>query len=227
MTSASPGCARAPAEPPCGDYVVMRVAAAALAWPDITMATGEYPVPVAMPYVRAGSGGRGRARRRPALDRQRVAGFTPQPFGSFAEARRDRADDLEAPPGMSDDEAAAFLIAAHRLSGGARRGGMRRARPCSCSAPRAACPRPRSSSVWRRAAGGGRGRRGEGGVLPPLGAHLVIDHQAEDFVAAVEREVGAGTSTRSSTSCRASRAGARGLCSRSRVATSWRVTPEG
>jgi NADPH:quinone reductase-like Zn-dependent oxidoreductase len=42
---------RAPGEAPCRDFVVLRVAAAALAWPDVTMATGEYPLPIARPYV--------------------------------------------------------------------------------------------------------------------------------------------------------------------------------
>src|SRR6202008_2973163 len=38
-------------EPPCANYVFVRVTAAALATPDVTMATGEYPVPIERPYV--------------------------------------------------------------------------------------------------------------------------------------------------------------------------------
>ena len=38
-------------DPPCSAYVFVRVLAAALATPDVTMATGEYPVPIERPYV--------------------------------------------------------------------------------------------------------------------------------------------------------------------------------
>ena len=42
---------RAEGEPPIGEYVIIRPSVATLAWPDVTMATGAYPVEVAMPYV--------------------------------------------------------------------------------------------------------------------------------------------------------------------------------
>ena len=57
----------------CRDFVVMRVAAAALAWPDVTMATGEYPVPIARPYVlgqEAVGVGRGRVAVAAGVDRE-------------------------------------------------------------------------------------------------------------------------------------------------------------
>jgi len=38
-------------EPPADDYVIIRVLAAGLATPDVTMATGAYPVPILRPYI--------------------------------------------------------------------------------------------------------------------------------------------------------------------------------
>ncbi len=40
------------AEQPIADYAFMRVTRAALAWPDVTMCTGAYPVPILRPYHR-------------------------------------------------------------------------------------------------------------------------------------------------------------------------------
>src|SRR3978361_1849507 len=40
-----------PGIPPFDDWVIMEMSVAALALPDVTMARGSYPVPVAMPYV--------------------------------------------------------------------------------------------------------------------------------------------------------------------------------
>jgi len=44
-------CPPAPGTEPFTDFVIMRMAAAALSLPDVTMARGTYPVPVARPYT--------------------------------------------------------------------------------------------------------------------------------------------------------------------------------
>src|ERR1700737_4496901 len=81
-------CPPAPGTEPFTDFVIMRMAAAALSLPDVTMARGTYPVPVAPPLpVRAGRCRHGH--RRPAERRhlvgRRVAAVCIQPFGSLAD----------------------------------------------------------------------------------------------------------------------------------------------
>jgi NADPH2:quinone reductase len=101
---------------PFTDWVVMRTTAAALALPDVTMCRGTYPVPVARPYV-SGQEGVGvvvdAAPGRRHLVGRRVAAVTIQPFGSLAPACVGISTIFEIPDGMTDAEAAGFLIPAH------------------------------------------------------------------------------------------------------------------
>ena len=76
-----------PGVEPFTDWVILRMTVAALALPDVTMARGSYPVPVAMPYV-SGQEGVGvvtdAAPARRDLLGKRVAAVCIQPFGSLA-----------------------------------------------------------------------------------------------------------------------------------------------
>ena len=99
-------------EPPASSYVFVRVTSAALATPDITMATGEYPVPIERPYVSGQEAAGVVEDTSPDLEAwrgKRVMGFTPQPFGGFAERAVMFPPVLyEIPPQLSDDDAAGF-----------------------------------------------------------------------------------------------------------------------
>ena len=189
---------RAPAEAPCRDFVVMRVAAAALAWPDVTMATGEYPVPIARPYV-SGQEAVGvveaASPSQQAWIGKRVVAFTPQPFGSLAEACVAIAPTIfEAPLGMSDADAAAFLIASHTAYQAVhRRGRVAAGETVLVLGAAGGVP---SAALQLCVAAGARVIAVAGGeqkvaFCRALGAHVAIDHRAEDFALAVQREVGA------------------------------------
>ena len=108
---------RGEGDPPCSSYIFVRVLAAALATPDVTMATGEYPVPIERPYV-SGQEAVGIVEDTSpdlrALLGKRVMGFTSQPFGSFAPlAVMFPPTIYEVPESLSDEEAAAFVIPSH------------------------------------------------------------------------------------------------------------------
>jgi NADPH2:quinone reductase len=94
----------------------MEMSVAALALPDVTMARGSYPVPVAMPYV-SGQEGVGvvtaAAPKRQDLLGKRVAAVCIQPFGSLAPVSVGISTMFEVPDSMSDEDAAAFMIPAH------------------------------------------------------------------------------------------------------------------
>jgi NADPH2:quinone reductase len=98
------------------DWVIMEVSFAALALPDVTMARGSYPVPVAMPYV-SGQEGVGvvtaASPKRQDLIDKRVAAVCIQPFGSLAPVSVGISTMFEVPDSMSDEDAAAFMIPAH------------------------------------------------------------------------------------------------------------------
>jgi NADPH:quinone reductase len=98
------------------DWVIMDMSVAALALPDVTMARGSYPVPVAMPYV-SGQEGVGvvtaASPKRAELVGRRVAAVCIQPFGSLAPVSVGISTMFEVPDSMSDDDAAAFMIPAH------------------------------------------------------------------------------------------------------------------
>ncbi|HXY93833.1 MAG TPA: zinc-binding dehydrogenase [Acidimicrobiia bacterium] len=105
-----------PDSEPFDDWVILRMTAAALALPDVTMCRGTYPVPVGRPYV-SGQEGVGvvtdAAPGRRGLMGRRVAAVTMQPFGSLAPVSVGISTIFEVPEGMSDDEGAGFLIPAH------------------------------------------------------------------------------------------------------------------
>lgn len=101
---------------PFDDWVIMDMQVAALALPDVTMARGSYPVPVAMPYV-SGQEGVGvvtaASPKRQDLLGRRVAAVCIQPFGSLAPVSVGISTMFEVPDSMSDEDAAAFMIPAH------------------------------------------------------------------------------------------------------------------
>lgn len=101
---------------PFTDWVIMRMATAALALPDVTMCRGTYPVPVARPYI-SGQEGVGTVTAagpgREALLGTRVAAVNIQPWGSLAPVSVGISTIFEVPDTMSDEDAAGFLIPAH------------------------------------------------------------------------------------------------------------------
>jgi NADPH2:quinone reductase len=184
-------------EPACEHYVVVRVLAAALATPDVTMATTEYPVPIPRPYT-SGQEAVGIVEfATPGLAHlmgKRVMGFTPQPFGSFA-ARAVMAPPTlwEVPESMSDEDAAGFVIPAHTAYHAvARRGKVQAGETVVVLGAAGGVP---SSAVQLCAAAGCRVIAVAGGAdkvkfCTELGAAVAIDHSREDFVAALRREAG-------------------------------------
>lgn len=101
---------------PFTDWVILDMSVAALALPDVTMCRGTYPVPVARPYI-SGQEGVGvvvdAAPGRRALIGERVAAVTIQPFGSLAPVSVGISTIFKVPDGMTDEDAAGFLIPAH------------------------------------------------------------------------------------------------------------------
>jgi NADPH:quinone reductase len=188
---------RAPGEAPCEDFVLLRVAAAALAWPDVTMATGEYPVPIGRPYV-SGQEAVGIAEwaspRLAHLLGKRVVAFTPQPFGSLAPLCVATAPTVfEAPPELDDAEAAAFLIASHTAYHAVhRRGRVAAGETVLVLGAAGGVP---SAALQLAVAAGARVVAVAGGAEKAdfclkLGAEIVIDHRAGDFAAAVAQAAG-------------------------------------
>lgn len=184
-------------EAPIAEFAVMRVLCAGLAKPDVTMATGEYPVPILRPYVSGQEAVGIVEEATPGLRDwvgKRVVGFTPQPWGSFAERCVVMPPMLyEAPEAFSDEEAAAFLIPSHTAHHVViRRGRIRAGETVLVLGAAGGVP---SSAVQICLAEGARVVAVAGGAekvefVRKLGVEIVIDHQAEDFVAAVERAVG-------------------------------------
>lgn len=184
-------------EPACEHYAFVRVLAAALATPDHTMATGEYPVPIPRPYV-SGQEAVGIVEdSSPSLAHlrgKRVMGFTPQPFGSFAAMTVMALPTIwEVPDSMSDEDAAGFVIPAHTAYHAVhRRGKVQAGETVLVLGAAGGVP---SSAVQLCAAAGCRViavARGADKVdfARRLGADLAIDSAEEDFVSAVERAVG-------------------------------------
>jgi NADPH:quinone reductase len=101
---------------PFDDWVLLRMTAAALALPDVTMSRGTYPVPVARPYI-SGQEGVGvvfdATPGRRDLIGKRVAAVTIQPWGSLAPVSVGISTIFEVPDTMTDEQAAGFLIPAH------------------------------------------------------------------------------------------------------------------
>jgi NADPH2:quinone reductase len=114
--------------PPYDDWVMLRVQVAALGLPDVTMARGTYPVRVARPYV-SGQEAVGEVIDAPAdrgeLIGRRVVAVTMQPWGSLAPVSVGVGPVFEVPDGMSDADAAGFVIPAHTgYHAAIRRGGV-------------------------------------------------------------------------------------------------------
>jgi len=186
-----------PEEKAVGDYAFLRVATAALAWPDVTMATGEYPVPVPRPYV-SGQEAVGIVEeatpRLAHLLGKRVIAFTPQPFGSFAPRCVATPPTLyECPPQLSDAEGAAFLISSHTAYHAVHRRGQVRAGEialvlgASGGVPSAAVQLCVAAGLRTIAVAGGEEKAA---FCRALGAQVVIDHRAQDVAACVRRETG-------------------------------------
>jgi len=108
-----------PASPdlePFTDWVMMRMSHAALALPDVTMARGHYPVPVERPYITGQEGVGEVIGAAPGWEHmlgKRVAAVAIQPWGSLAPVTVGISMIFEIPEGMSDEQAAGFLIPAH------------------------------------------------------------------------------------------------------------------
>jgi NADPH2:quinone reductase len=186
---------RRPGEPAVAHYVLLRVRAAALAWPDVTMANGEYPVPIPRPYV-SGQEAVGIVEdATPSLRHwlgKRVMAFTPQPFGSFAERCVATLPTLyECPAQLSDEQGAAFLIASHTAYHAVHRRGQLRAGEtalvlgASGGVPSAALQLCVAAGARTLAVAGGEAKAA---FCRALGAQVVIDHQREDVAARVRQE---------------------------------------
>jgi NADPH2:quinone reductase len=180
---------------PFGDWVILQMSFAALALPDVTMARGSYPVPVAMPYV-SGQEGVGVVTAaspiRQDLLGRRVAAVCIQPFGSLAPVSVGISTMFEVPDSMSDEDAAAFMIPAHTAWHAVHRRGRVQA----------------GESVVVMGAAGGLGAAivqlcvaagcdvyavvggaEKAGIVSELGA-AAIDHSQADVVAAVRAATG-------------------------------------
>jgi len=186
-----------PHESPVADWVILRVSRAALGLPDVTMARGTYPVPIARPYT-AGLEAAGVVEDAvPALRGwlgKRVVAFTPQPFGALAPLAVGIASALyEVPPGLSDDEAAAFLIASHTAWHAlVRRGGLRAGETVLVLGAAGGLG---SAAVQLAAAVGARVLAVVGGeekarFCRSLGAERALDHASVDFAAEARAATG-------------------------------------
>ena len=117
-----------PGGAPFTDWVLLRMRYAALALPDVTMARGDYPVPVSRPYTSGQEGvgdvvatGPGRE----DLIGRTVAAVCIQPWGSLAPVAVGVSMVTEVPDQLTDEQAAGFLIPAHTAYHAAiRRGGV-------------------------------------------------------------------------------------------------------
>jgi NADPH2:quinone reductase len=117
-----------PGGAPFTDWVLLRMSHAALALPDVTMARGDYPVPVARPYT-SGQEGVGEVVAtgpgREDLIGKTVAAVCIQPWGSLAPIAVGVSMLTEVPDQLTDEQAAGFLIPAHTAYHAAiRRGGV-------------------------------------------------------------------------------------------------------
>ena len=173
--------------------VVVRVLASAANFPDVLMCRGGYQVKLEPPYspgievagdvvaVGAGVDGVGIG--------DRVLGGTSLPYGGFAEqALMEETDVFAAPPALDDAEAAAFHIAYQTGWFGLRRRAA--LQPGETLLVHAAAGCVGSAAVQLGAAMGARviavvRGTGKAQVAHALGAGLVVDREAEDFVQVV------------------------------------------
>jgi NADPH2:quinone reductase len=184
-----------PGTPPFADWVLMRMRHAALALPDVTMARGDYPVPVARPYV-SGHAGVGDAAPpapgRKHLIGKRVVAVTIQPWGSLAEVSVGVSCIFEVPESLPDEQAAGFLIPAHTgYHAAIRRGGVAKGETVALLGAAGGIG---SAMIQLCVARGARvfavvGGQEKAAFCESLGAEAV-DHAAGDFVAAVRAKTG-------------------------------------
>ena len=186
-----------PQDAPVADWVILRVSRAALGLPDVTMARGSYPVPITRPYT-AGLEAVGVVEdASPSLRGwlgKRVVAFTPQPFGALAPLAVGIASALyEVPSGLSDEEAAAFLIASHTAWHAlVRRGGLRKGESVLVLGAAGGLG---SAAVRLAAAVGARVLAVVGGAekahfCRELGAERALDHTSSDFAAEARAATG-------------------------------------
>jgi NADPH2:quinone reductase len=183
-----------PNREPFTDWVLLEMTHAALALPDVTTARGTYPVPVSRPYI-AGQEGVGTvvdaAPGRRDLVGHRVAAVCIQPWGSLAPVSVGVSTLFEVPDGMSDVDAAGFVIPGHTAwHAVVRRGGVQAGETVLV---RGAAGGIGTAMVQLALAQGARVIAAVGGpekaaVCASLGAE-VVDHSTHDVVA----EVGALT----------------------------------
>jgi NADPH2:quinone reductase len=186
-----------PQDTPVAEWVILRVTAAALGLPDVTMARGSYPVPIERPYT-AGLEAAGVVEDAAPSMREwigkRVVGFTPQPFGALAPVCVGIGSALyEVPAGLSDEEAAAFLIASHTAWHAlVRRGGLAAGETVLVLGAAGGLG---SAAVQLAAGIGARvvavvGGEEKARFCLGLGAERALDHTACDFAAAAREHTG-------------------------------------
>ena len=177
-----------PSAAPGPDWVIMHMSVAALALPDVTMSRGTYPVPVRRPYISGQEGVGVVTEASPArrhLIGKRVTAVTIQPWGSLAPVAVGVGMIFEVPGQLGDDEAAGFVIPAHTAYHAAVRRG--RIEAGETVVVLGAAGGIGSAMVQLAAAIDCRviavvGGREKAALCRDLGAHVVIDHQAGDFV---------------------------------------------
>jgi len=183
--------------PPYEDWVLLRVRVAALALPDVTMARGTYPVRVARPYV-TGQEAVGEVVAAPParadLVGRRVVAVTMQPWGSLAPVSVGVGPVFEVPEGMSDADAAGFVIPAHTgYHAAIRRGGVRAGERVVVLGAAGGLG---SALVQLAAARGAEvvavvGDDGKAEHVRALGAAVAVVHDGGDVASAVRSAIGA------------------------------------
>lgn len=179
---------------PAPGQLLVRVRAAALNFPDVLMARGQYQVQPPLPYVpgielcgEVVAGGDGVSRWEVG---QRVIGTPVPPHGSLAELTLlDAAEAYPAPDALDDAEAAAMHIAYQTgYFGLHRRAGLSAGETLLIHA---AAGGVGSAAIQLGKAAGARvigvvGSAAKAEVAKALGADVVVDGSAEDFVAVVK-----------------------------------------
>ncbi|MCU1391748.1 MAG: alcohol dehydrogenase [Ilumatobacteraceae bacterium] len=177
---------------PHDDWVIVDVAMAALALPDVTMARGTYPVPVPHPYTSGQEGVGVVTAAGPGREHfigKRVGACMIQPYGSLAKVAVGVGMIVEIPDAMSDADAASLLIPAHTGYHAVIRRGQVHAG--EVVAVRGAAGGLGSACVQlAKAAGadviaiiGGTDAVDKAEHCRALGASHVVDHQTEDVAA--------------------------------------------
>ncbi len=182
---------------PAPDWAILDVRVAALALPDVTMARGTYPVPVGRPYI-SGQEGVGIVRETsPGLEDlvgKRVVGVCIQPWGSLADVAVAVGSSLfVAPPQLTDEEAAAFLIPAHTGYHAVYRRGQDAAGETvlvlgAAGGLGSACVQLAAARGAHVVAAVGNAEKAEHCLA--LGAAAAVDHSADDLVAGVRAVTG-------------------------------------